>query len=178
MTRRTAQRVASPGKRTMSLAAASLVAGLAVFATACSGGVEPAGGKGGGSDANGKGKEADAAFKHRECLRDHGVQVQEPKPGEDPRSMVVGGDAKTDPETMKKAFKACQDSGPNAGKNGPSQADKDKALKYARCMRENGFNMPDPKFDDGMQKAMPIPQGAAKKKFDKANKTCGGQNAG
>lgn len=165
-------------QRRAPIAAASLMAGLAILATACSGGGDTGSGKGGGSDANGKGKEADTAYKHRQCLREHGVQVQEPKAGEDPRSMVVGSDSKTDPETMKKAFKACRASGPNAGKNGPSQADKDKALKYARCMRENGFNMPDPKFDDGMQKAMPIPQGAEKKKFDKANKACGGQNVG
>ncbi|WP_407551568.1 hypothetical protein QOM21_18730 [Streptomyces sp. Pv4-95] len=164
-------------QRRASVAAASLAAGLAIFATACSGGGAQES-TGGGSDANGKGKEADAAYRHRQCLRDHGVKVEEPKPGQDPRSMVVGG-SKTDPEKMKKAFKECKDSGPGAGQDGPSQADKDKALEFARCMRENGFNMPDPKFGgDEMQKAMPIPKGAEKEKFEKANAACGGRNAG
>jgi hypothetical protein len=166
-------------QRKASLAAASLAAGLAIFATACSGG--DGGTKdaaAGGSDAGGKGKEADLAYKHRQCLRDHGVKVEEPKPGQDPRGMAIGGNV--DQAKMKKAIEACKSTSPNAGKDGPTQADKDKALKFARCMRENGFNMPDPKFEgDGMMsKAMPVPQGEEKKKFDKANKTCGGQNAG
>ncbi|MGW2632822.1 hypothetical protein ACWC2K_26310 [Streptomyces chattanoogensis] len=162
-------------RRTTPLVAVALTAGLAIFGTACSGGD---GGESKGTDAGGKGKEADAAYKHRQCLRDHGIQVQEPKPGQDPRSMVVGGGGKTDPEKMKKAFKACQEGGPNAGQNGPSQADKDKMLKFARCMREHGVNMPDPKFSgDGMQQAQRIPKGQ-EKTFEKANQACGGQNAG
>ncbi|MFJ9409171.1 hypothetical protein [Streptomyces sp. NPDC101393] len=164
-------------RRGLPVAAAALMAGLAIFATACSGG-DTGTGSGGGSDANGKGKEADAAYKHRQCLRDHGVQVEEPKPGQDPRSMVVGGGAKTDPEKMKKAFKECGDSGPGSGSGGPSQADKDTMLKFAQCMRKNGFHMPDPKFgSDGMQPAQRIPKGQ-EKTFEKANKVCGGQNAG
>ncbi|MFJ9416899.1 hypothetical protein ACIRPT_22285 [Streptomyces sp. NPDC101227] len=162
-------------RRTTPIVAASLMAGLALFATACSGGDE-GGSKGGGSDAGGKGKEADAAYKHRQCLRDHGIKVDEPKPGQDPRAISIGGNA--DPGKMKKAFKACQEGGPGAGANGPGQADKDKMLKFARCMREHGFNMPDPKFDgSGMQQAQRIPKGQ-EKTFEKANQACGGRNAG
>ncbi|MFD7107007.1 hypothetical protein [Streptomyces celluloflavus] len=173
-------------QRKASLAAASLAAGLAIFATACSGGdggtkdTANGSGAGGGSDASGKGKEADAAYKHRQCLRDHGVKVEEPKPGQDPRGMVIGAGGNVDQEKMKKALEACKSTSPNAGKSELTQADKDEALKYARCMRKNGFNMPDPKFEGGgmMGKAMTMPQGEEKKKFEKANKACGGQNAG
>ncbi|MFE1769763.1 hypothetical protein [Streptomyces sp. NPDC059008] len=165
----------SAGQRRTSLAAAALMAGLALFATACSGDDGGGAKDKGGSDASGRGKEADAAYKHRQCLREHGVQVQEPKPGQDPRSLVVGG-GKSDPEKMKKAFKACQEGGPQAGANGPSQADKDKMLRFARCMRQHGFNMPDPKFGgDGMQQAQRIPPDQ-QKKFEKANAACGGKN--
>ncbi|MEU8787722.1 hypothetical protein [Streptomyces sp. NPDC048637] len=152
------------------------MAGLALFATACTGGDSGSGGKGpgGGSDVSGKGKAADAAYKQRKCLRDHGLEVQEPKTGEDANSMRIVGNA--DSEKMEKAFKECQRGGPNAGQKGPSQADKDKILKIARCVREHGFNMPDPKFDgSAIQNAPKIPPGQ-QKQFGKAFKEC--QNAG
>ncbi|XUM02262.1 hypothetical protein ACQ86F_01105 [Streptomyces venezuelae ATCC 10712] len=100
--------------------------------------------------------------------------MPEPKPGESGVGLTIGGDGMSK-EKMEKAFKACASKAGGAGfGKEPTQADKDKALAYARCMRENGFNMPDPKFDGGAQQAMPIPQGAQKEKFDKAAKACEG----
>ncbi|MFB6628294.1 hypothetical protein ACFCWY_00195 [Streptomyces sp. NPDC056362] len=151
--------------------APSLAAALALFATACSG--TAPGGTDDGS-ANEEGKKADQAFEHRKCLREQGLDVPEPKPGESGVGLTIGGDGMSK-EKMEKAFKACASKAGGAGfGKEPTQADKDKALAYARCMRENGFNMPDPKFDGGAQQAMPIPQGAQKEKFDKAAKACEG----
>ncbi|MFE7511648.1 hypothetical protein ACFU8I_10545 [Streptomyces sp. NPDC057540] len=152
-------------------AAPSLAAALALFATACSGN-DP----GAKEDAsvNEEGKKADQAFEHRKCLREQGLDVPEPKPGESGVGLTIGGDGMSK-EKMEKAFKACASKAGGAGfGKEPTQADKDKALAYAKCMRENGFNMPDPKFDGGAQQAMPIPQGAQKEKFDKAAKACEG----
>ncbi|MFF6897267.1 hypothetical protein [Streptomyces hydrogenans] len=152
-------------------AAPSLAAALALFATACSG--SGAGGKDEGS-ASDEGKKADQAFEHRKCLREQGLDVPEPKPGEQGVGLTIGGDGMSK-EKMEKAFKACADKAGGAGfGKEPTQADKDKALAYAKCMRENGFNMPDPKFDGGAQQAMPVPQGAEKQKFEKAMKACEG----
>ncbi|MFB7369689.1 hypothetical protein ACFC0D_07620 [Streptomyces sp. NPDC056222] len=156
--------------RKTKLAAAASFAALSLFTAACSGGS-------GGSDApeaNEEGTKADQAFEHRKCLREQGLDVPEPKPGEQGVGLTIGGDGMSK-EKMEKAFKACQgkDGGAGLGKE-PTQADKDKALAYAKCMRENGFNMPDPKFDGGAQAAMPIPKGAEKQKFDKAAKACEG----
>ncbi|MEU2660748.1 hypothetical protein ABZ615_36220 [Streptomyces sp. NPDC007325] len=152
-------------------AAPSLAAALALFATACSG--DAAGGKDAGS-ASDEGKKADQAFEHRKCLREQGLDVPEPKPGEQGVGLTIGGDGMSK-EKMEKAFKACADKAGGAGfGKEPTQADKDKALAYAKCMRENGFNMPDPKFDGGAQQALPIPQGAEKQKFEKAMKACEG----
>ncbi|MFJ9829204.1 hypothetical protein ACIRSU_33230 [Streptomyces sp. NPDC101160] len=157
-------------------AAGSLAAALALLATACSGS-GPAGKDGGGGSGSEEGKKADQAFEHRKCLREHGLDVPEPKPGEKGVGLTIGGDG-VSKEKMEQAFKACQSkAGDGAGSGfgkGPTQADKDKALAFARCMRENGFNMPDPKFDGGGMQAMPIPQGAEKQKFDKAAKACEG----
>ncbi|MFJ8645964.1 hypothetical protein ACIRNI_07550 [Streptomyces sp. NPDC093546] len=149
------------------------LAALAVLAAACSGtGAEAPK----SDDVSGEGKKADQALEYRKCLRDQGLDVPEPKPGQDPRSIAIGGDLSQ--EQMEKAFKACR--GKGGGGTGSSgeltQADKDKALAFARCMRENGVNTPDPKFDGAAQQAMPMPTaGPEKETFDKAMKVCGGE---
>ncbi|MFI8521363.1 hypothetical protein ACIGEZ_26605 [Streptomyces sp. NPDC085481] len=158
---------------TRAAAATSLAAALSLFATACAGS-SGAGGKDDGSVSE-EGKKADQAFEHRKCLREQGLDVPEPKPGEQGVGLTIGGDGMSK-EKMEKAFKACQSKaggGAGFGKE-PTQADKDKALAYAKCMRENGFDMPDPKFGGGGQAAMPIPQGVEKQKFEKAAKACEG----
>ncbi|MFE9398492.1 hypothetical protein [Streptomyces flavidovirens] len=161
--------------RTRSAAVASGFAVLALFASACSGG---SGGTDSGSDGTSNdsgtnaGKASDDAAKHRKCLRDNGLDVPDPKPGQDERGMTISGDGMSK-EAMEKALKACAGKGgPGSAGGGITQADKDKMIKHAQCMRENGYNMPDPKFDGGMAQAMPMPKGAEKEKFEKANKAC------
>ncbi|WP_434591110.1 hypothetical protein [Streptomyces sp. A5-4] len=160
--------------RTRSAVFASGFAALALFASAC--------GSDGGSDkagdtskdtGNNAGKASDDAAKHRKCLRDNGMDVPDPKPGEDERGMTISGDGMSK-EKMEKAMKACAGKGgPGSAGGGMTQADKDKMLKLAQCMRKNGFNMPDPDFGKGgMAQAQKIPQGAEMKKFEKANKAC------
>lgn len=148
--------------------AVTALSALALVATGCSGGKGPDTGSDSAGDA---GKKADQALEHRKCLREQGLDVPEPKPGQDDRALSISGDGMTK-EKMEKALKACAGKGgPGSGK-GPTQAEKDKMLKYAQCMRKNGFNMPDPKFDGGMTSAQRIPEGTEKEKFDKANKAC------
>ncbi|MFF1922672.1 hypothetical protein ACFVW8_19135 [Streptomyces sp. NPDC058221] len=163
--------------RTRASVIATGLAALALFTAACSGGTDDGGSKEsstgssvGGADS---GKADDAAVKQRKCLREHGLKVPEPKTGEDSRGLTIGGDLSKD--EMEKALKACAGKGGvGAGGGKITQADKDKMLKHARCMREHGYNMPDPKFDGGMAQAMPMPQGAEKKKFETASKACEG----
>jgi hypothetical protein len=142
---------------------------LALFTTACS--AKPDGEKK-PNDVSGENKKADQAREHRKCLREHGLDVPEPKPEEEGQGVGVDGNGMSK-EKLEKAMKACQSKagGSGAGEE-MSQADKDKAVKYARCMRKNGFNLPDPKFDDGSTEAMPALRGEQLKKFEKANKAC------
>ncbi|QIB45144.1 hypothetical protein [Streptomyces aureoverticillatus] len=155
---------------TRSAGLAAAAAALALFGTACSGGDD--GGDGGKKDTGGKENAADKAFKERECLRKHGLKVPEPKSGQDGNGLTIGGDLSK--EKMQKALKECTGKGPGSAGGGISQADKDKMLKYAQCMRKNGYNMPDPKFEEGMAQAMPAPKGAEMKKMEKAAKACKG----
>ncbi|MCZ4120780.1 hypothetical protein [Streptomyces sp. H39-S7] len=149
---------------------AAALAALALFATACSGSASDSAAKG-SSGKSSADTAADKALKFRKCLREQGLDVPEPKPGEDSRGLTIGNNGGE--AAMKKAMDACRQFSSNPSGE-ISQADKDKALKFAQCMRKNGVDMPDPNFGGGggPQKAMPMPQGAAKEKFDKANKLC------
>lgn len=156
--------------RGRSLAAAcAMAAALALTATACSG--DGGGSKDAGSAAeSGKTKE-DQALEHRKCLREQGMDIPEPKPGQDGMGVTIDGGSKSQKE-MEKAFKACEDKAVGGGAKELTQAEKDKMVAFARCMRENGFDMPDPKFGGGGMEAMPALESKDMKKFEKANKAC------
>lgn len=166
-------------KRSTTMTTAALLTGLTLFVTACTGGVggsdakkdekkdssNSAGSNGGGAS----GADLDAALKTRKCLRDNGIDAPDPKPGEDPRGMTLGGGG-ADSEKMKKAFEKCGLQAPGSGGE-ISQATKDKALKTAKCMRDKGFDMKDPEFNGGMMSANQIPEGVDKQAFmDQLNK--------
>ncbi|MEU8561721.1 hypothetical protein AB0C45_09550 [Streptomyces cyaneofuscatus] len=156
--------------RRRSLAAACLLATTVVLsATACSG--DGGGTKSGGSSSGSKKTKEDQALEHRKCLREQGLDIPEPKPGENGMGVTIDGGSKSQKE-MEKAFKACQDKAVGGGPKELTQAEKDKMIAFARCMRKNGFDMPDPKFDGGMAQAMPALKGSEMKKFEKANKAC------
>ncbi|MCT6778306.1 hypothetical protein LXH09_16890 [Streptomyces sp. CS7] len=165
LSRRTASRA-----RGRSLAAAcALAAALALTATACSG--DGGGTKGGGSASDSKKTKEDQALEHRKCLREQGLDIPEPKPGENGMGVTIDGGS-MGKEKMEKAFKACEDKAVGGGPKEMTQAEKDKAVAYARCMRQNGFDMPDPKFDGGAMQAAPALKPKDMKKFEKANKAC------
>lgn len=153
------------------MAAAVSIAALALLTTACT--ADGGGKKDAASESvSDEGKKADQALEHRKCLREQGLDVPEPKPGEEGVGLTIGGDGMSK-EKMEKAFKACQGKGGAGMGKEPTQAEKDKMIKYAQCMRKNGFDMPDPTFGEGgMTAARPIPQGEQAKKFEKANKAC------
>ncbi|MGW3332744.1 hypothetical protein ACWDF9_19630 [Streptomyces rubiginosohelvolus] len=165
LSRRTAAR-----SRGRSLAAAcALAAALTLTATACSG--DGGGTKDGGSASDSKKTKEDQALEHRKCLREQGLDIPEPKPGENGMGVTIDGGS-MGKEKMEKAFKACEDKAVGGGPKELTQAEKDKMVAYARCMRQNGFDMPDPKFDGGAMQAAPALKQKDMKKFEKANKAC------
>jgi hypothetical protein len=105
-------------------------------------------------------------------LREHGLDIQDPQPGQDGGQTLNLGAVGAD--KAKSAMKACASKavgGP--GGASLSQADKDERLAFARCMRKNGVNVPDPVFDGGAAPAMRQPTtGPEKAKFAAALKTC------
>jgi hypothetical protein len=103
---------------------------------------------------------AAAILAYAQCMRDHGVDMPDPQVDSTTGGMTVqigsanGGDAGTGPTKaqMEAAQTACSHLLPTLSGKNPgeiSAEDQDKALAYAKCMRDHGVDMPDPKFDGG-----------------------------
>ena len=114
---------------------------------------------GGGANANGAssaGKEEQAALKFARCMRAHGVNVSDPKPGQKgltfsaqagPGPGPGKGPGNGTPQRLQVSDAACRHLLKGALKP-PSGSElnkmRDAALKWARCMRQNGVSVPDP----------------------------------
>ena len=96
----------------------------------------------------------EAALKFAKCMREHGVDMPDHKPGEGGRITLGGpGMGPEDQPKMEAAQKACQkileSVRPPEMSAEKEQEFKEQALKFARCMREHGIDMPDPQFEGG-----------------------------
>ncbi len=136
---------------------------------------------GGDSTADAGDSKADfreAALKHARCMREHGVDVPDPKPGaggEIQFGMRVDG---TDKLKVQRAEEACrkylEDVRPPELSPEQQREFREQALKHARCMRANGIDMPDPTFGQGGKVEMRIEGGVGpdNPRFDEAQRKC------
>jgi hypothetical protein len=138
---------------------------LVTTATACgdksdNNGVATLGGTSGSSDDADSGDDSDKsaedqALEFSKCMRENGVpDFPDPEFNDEGGIMInrSGGPDSVDREAEEKAMKACEDKMPRGGGNF-SEEDRakmqDAFLEYAKCMRENGIDMPDPDFSEG-----------------------------
>lgn len=121
------------------------------------------GGDGGGNGVDAKTAFQDALLDYSRCMRDHGIDMPDPTFDGDGHAGVAvingptGGDGKL-PDPNSQAFKdaeaACKPIMDRAQQNAPKPSAeeqakmRDQALKFAQCMRDKGFDVPDPTFDD------------------------------
>ena len=108
------------------------------------------------------------------CMREHGVDMPDPKPGPDGKGMsiAIGGDG-ADQGKMEAAQNACKKLMPNGGEMKPPTAEElDKMRQQAKCMREHGIDMPDPDPTGKGATRMGGP-GDDPAKFEAAAKACG-----
>ena len=145
------------------------VLALCMLATACggssggdgAGGVASAGYGSTAKSSDGK-KKADpqkAGLDFARCMREHGVDVPDPKSGEGGMVMIGPGPADgaatlgaEPPAGFEEANKACRHFLEDLVRDGGAAVDpkeQDRALKFTQCMRKNGVNMPDPDFSKG-----------------------------
>ena len=130
---------------------------LALFAGACGGrgdgrtdGVASANGNQTTTTAEGAAGKVDpqeASLAYVKCLRANGVDVPDP----DPNGMIqiAPGSATPNQDEMQSLEGKCK-AERDALQGSVGEPDKDfqdKALKMARCMREHGIDIPDPKVD-------------------------------
>jgi len=125
------------------------------------------------ADSSGKSDE-DKMRDFAKCMREHGVDMPDPKPAGDGGGMAItlGGDAK-DSGKFEAAQKECKHLMPNGGEMKPPSAEElDKMRKDAKCMRDHGVDMPDP--DPSGKGTMRVGgPGDDPKKFEAAAKACG-----
>lgn len=147
-----------------------------------------------GSNASGNGEDAaaqeEARLEFAECMRQHGVEMEDPTPGQ--KGVIIGGTGTKGPgkqstgvnpddPATKKALAACKGKLGDLGQEPSPQEQeefKEDALAFAECMREHGVDMPDPQFDGeghvqmrigGRSSSGPSPESPA---FQKAQETC------
>jgi hypothetical protein len=111
----------------------------------CIVGLAACGGGGSGSDGGGgSASREEAGLEFAECMRGHGVETEDPKPGQ---NIEIGGDP-NDPAT-KKAEAACNGKLDKVAQETTPEEDeefKEGWLAFAQCVREQGIEMPDPQF--------------------------------
>jgi hypothetical protein len=134
-------------KRTLALPAALALALTLVLAGCGSDdgpddGVASANGTGSGKDSDDVTSEEDrqaAGLKFAKCMREHGIEMEDPKGGRIGIKSAPGQD-----ETMEKAQEACQQYLPKISEADRKKAD-ERGLEFAQCMRKNGVEeFPDP----------------------------------
>jgi hypothetical protein len=98
-----------------------------------------------------------------ECLRQHGVDVPDPAPGEPVRLSDKS-------DTVRRALDACREFAPPDRANS-ARLDPEAERRYAECMRRNGVpDFPDPDPEEGLL----IPKSfTSSPQFEAADRICG-----
>jgi hypothetical protein len=143
--------VRSPRWRRPRLAALVGVLALALAVAACTGADKPGGVASlRGADqattttaAGGSSDPAQAALAYGRCMRQHGIDLPDPQIIAD--RLVLRPPPKS--PKFQAAAQACRQYLPNGGQPPALTAqERQRAVAFARCVRQRGLNMPDPQF--------------------------------
>ena len=151
---------------TLPLATASLALG------ACGGGdPDPA------SAGDQRAKFREAALDFAKCMREHGVDMPDPQPGGGGGIQLALRADEANRATVDRAQEACQKHLEKVPPPEISEEDRAKfreqALKFARCMREQGIDIPDPTFSgDGAVRQRVTGGGPEDPRFQRASEKC------
>jgi hypothetical protein len=125
-----------------------------------------------GNANSGKGQ---AALNWARCMRQHGIDLPDPQITRDGIDQQLPNRAQTKSPKFKAADQACRKQLPNGGQPTAQEQQQAlaRALAFARCMRQHGANMPDPKFTaDGIDQPWPDPPERDTPKFRAAQQAC------
>lgn len=90
----------------------------------------------------------DANVKFAECMRQHGVDMQDPKPG-DNRIRITA--KKMDQAKLNAAMQACRKYSPKGNVDPNDPEARDHLLKVAQCLRQHGVDVQDPQPGQGLR---------------------------
>jgi hypothetical protein len=87
----------------------------------------------------------DAALDYVKCMREHGIDMPDPQVGPNGETRMQLRGRPGDESKLKAAEQACAPLlKPKDGGKGLDPAMQDAMLKFAKCMRDHGIDMPDP----------------------------------
>ncbi len=120
----------------------------------------------------------DQMLKYTECLREHGMDVEDApaggesgEGGEGAEGGAVAPAMPADDPEANKAFEECEKLLPNGGElPAPSAEDLDEMRKQAKCLRDHGLDVPDPTADNPM---IELSDNGDMDAMDKAMEACG-----
>jgi hypothetical protein len=102
----------------------------------------------GGASSSPTADAQDTGVKFAQCMRQHGVDMADPKPGE--RGIKItsrqGGQAKLDA-----AMRACRQYSPKMNMDPNDPKVRDQMLKLAQCLRQHGVQVADPQPGQGIR---------------------------
>lgn len=160
------------------------IVGVAVLAlTACgndsddSGGVASISGNAGDSDSDSANSEQEA-LEWARCMRDEGVDIPDPDVDKDGNVRLgevrVGPGSDIKPEEFEAAQKVCGNPPGRELSNEDQGEMQDAVLEMVQCLRDKGFDMPDPKFEDGGVRmgGKDLPFDPEDPEFEKAQQEC------
>jgi hypothetical protein len=136
----------------------------------------------GGDDSGASGDDdraqfREAALEFAECMREQGVDM--PDPSRDGGIILrAGPESGNDPATVERAQKACrkhlEDVRPPELSDEDQRELRERALDFARCMREHGIDVPDPTFGErgAMRQRMPEGLSPDDPRFEEAQEAC------
>lgn len=150
--------------------AVAFMCSLSLWTVACS--AEGGNGDEAGATSSSSRSADDQRAEQLDCLRQKGIDIEEGSSGQG-RSIDTGDLSEAE---IEQALKACgMGAGGGAGGGGGgeemSAQDRDKALQFARCMREEGLDYKDPDQEGGVVQAPSVPPGQ-EERFEKASRTC------
>lgn len=141
-------------RQALVLAAAATAAAVAALALSACGGTAA----GSGNPASASASDEVKAEQFAKCMREHGIEAQVSKaPGGGPGFglKVTGkqGSGRAGPQSFEAAQKACARYQPAPQKLNLTPAQeaeqRDQVLRFAKCMREHGINVPSPETKGG-----------------------------
>jgi hypothetical protein len=153
---------------------------LALGVAACGGGGKPSGVaslKGGDkatATTRAGGDDRQAALAYARCMRQHGIDLPDPK-FDAQGHMAIQNPPGVGPDNpkFKAANQACQQYLPNGGEPPkPNPQEQQQMLAFARCMRQHGVNMPDPKPGGGIDADAGAGVNPDSPKFKAAERAC------